>query len=267
MGASLEKLYLILIRIMKYMGSKNKISKDIKEILDLNRTDLNQPYYEPMCGGCNMLDEMKGKRFASDNNKYLIALWQGLQQDLERPKKITRQMYDNAKKDFKNDTNLIYNNFLIGYIGFLSSFNGKFFNGFIGGLFDGRYKNKSFYFKCAIDNINAQFEYLKDVIFILSDYINIDYVKNSVIYFDIPYFDATKYKTGSFDYDKFYAFAEEKSKQGHKVFISEYWMPEDRFTKIWSKQIKSNLSNQTQNKIESLFIPKNQTIKQHKTLF
>jgi len=244
---------------MKYMGSKNKISLSIKEIIDLNRLP-NHPYYEPMCGGCNMIDKMKGERYASDNNKYLIALWIGLQQNLERPKIITEEMYKNAEFDFKNNYNKYYSDFLIGWIGFLASFNGKLFNGYA------KNENRN-YIDESIRNIELQIKYLNDVNFTCYDYSEINYIANSIIYFDIPYFETTNYKINTFNHNDFYDFAESKSEQGHKVFISEYWMPEDRFTKIWSKKINSNLSTQSQKKIESLFIPKNQTILYQKSLF
>jgi len=237
---------------MKYMGSKNNISLNIKEIIDLNRLP-NQAYYEPMCGGCNMIDKMKGQRFASDNNKYLIALWIGLQNNLERPKIITKQIYKNAEIDFKNNSNKYYSDFLIGWIGFMASFNGKLFNGYAQNI------NRN-YIDESIRNIEFQIKLLQDVDFKCCDYSEINYIKNSVIYCDIPYYDTTKYKTNTFDYSRFYDFAEAKSEQGHKVFISEYWMPEDKFRKIWSKQINSNLSTQSQKKIESLFVPKNQNV-------
>ena len=250
---------------MKYMGSKSAISHDIKMIIDINRKNLNQWYVEPFCGGCNMLDKMKGKRIAADNNKYLIALWKGLQANLKRPKHISKEMYDNAKKDFKNGTNEFYNDFQIGWIGFMASFNGKFFNGYSAkrntkdGIRD--------YAKESINNIENQIQNLLDVNFYLSDYDKLEIPKNSVIYCDIPYFDCTKYVGSVFNHNSFYDWAEQKSKEGNKVFISEYWMPEDRFTKIWQKQIKSNLSTKTQNKIESLFIPKNQEVKRQLSFF
>lgn len=246
---------------MKYMGSKNKISLYIKEFIDLNRLP-NQAYYEPMCGGCNMIDKMKGKRFASDNNKYLIALWIGLQQDLSRPYVISEVMFKNAKIDFKNTSNDYYSDFLIGWIGFMASFNGILFSGYVGNTSVDRN-----YTKESIKNIEIQINLLKDVDFKCCDYSKIKYIENSVIYFDIPYFNTTNYKINTFGYNDFYSFAEEKSKQGHKVFISEYWMPEDKFTKIWTKQINSNLSTQSQKKIESLFIPKNQIILKQPNLF
>jgi len=241
------------------MGSKNSISLQIKEIIDLNRIS-NQVYYEPMCGGCNMIDKMKGKRFASDNNKYLIAMWKGLQQCLERPIIISKEMYNNAKCDYVNNNNKYYSDFIIGYVGFMASFNGKFFNGYAT-------NEKRNYIIESINNIENQIKLLKDVYFKCCDYTEVEYIKNSVIYFDIPYINTTNYKINTFNHNEFYSFAEEKSKQGHKVFISEYWMPEDRFIKIWSKQINSNLSTQSQKKNESLFIPKDQKIFIQKQLF
>lgn len=245
------------------MGSKSKISIELKSIFDLNRTSLSQYYVEPFVGGCNMIDKMKGHRIASDNNIYLISLWQGLQQDLNRPNKITKQMYENAKKDFQNGTNEFYSNFLIGLIGFMASFNGKFFNGFV----DDKMNNVRDYQSELKRSIEKQTRYLKDVSFYFSEYQNLIIPNKSIIYCDIPYKNTTKYETGNFNHFDFYDWSELKFKQGHKIFISEYSMPEDRFTKIWTKQVESNLSNKNQNKIECLFIPKNQKIKQYATLF
>ncbi len=247
---------------MKYMGSKKKIFKDIKAIIDLNRTSLKQAYVEPMVGGANMIDKMKGKRIAGDNNKYLIALWQGLQANLERPKVISKQMYDNAKKDFKNGSNDYYNDFLIGWIGFGASFNGKFMASYTGNT-----KTNRDYITESFNNIETQIKHLKDVEFNYTDYKNLVIPNNSIIYCDIPYKNTAKYAINVFNYSGFYDWTELKSKQGHKIFISEYWMPEDRFTKIWSKSIACGVTVGSSKRIESLFIPKNQTIKQNATLF
>jgi len=254
-------------RFMKYMGSKDKISREIKEIIDLNRTSLEQAYIEPMVGGANMIDKMKGKRIAGDNNKYLIALWKGLQADLTRPKEITKQMFINAKQDFKNNTNAFYSDFMIGYIGFLGAYNGIFFTGYAGEVETktGIVRN---YAKESISNIENQLRYLKNVDFYLCDYKQILTPNQSVIYCDIPYFETSKYITSDmFNHSEFYDWAELKHKEGHQIFISEYYMPEDRFKKVWTKKVSSNLSQQTQTKIESLFIPKNQIINQYATLF
>jgi DNA adenine methylase len=67
---------------MKYMGSKARFAKYLLPIILKERTE-EQYYVEPFVGGCNIIDKVKGKRIASDNNKYLIALWKGLQQGRE----------------------------------------------------------------------------------------------------------------------------------------------------------------------------------------
>ena len=249
------------------MGSKNKISNYIHEFISLNK-GINQTYVEPFCGGCNMIDKIKGNRIASDNNKYLIALWQGLQANLNRPYEITKQMYDNAKNDFKNSTNVFYTDFEIAWIGFMASYNGTFFNSGYGGIIKTKTGIIRNYIDEQIRNTENQIKYLKDVSFFYADYKTLEIPENSFIYCDIPYFKTSNYTTSNlFNHLEFYTWAELKNKEGNKVFISEYWMPEDRFTKIWQKQIKSNLSTKTQNKIESLFIPKNQEVKRQLSFF
>ena len=50
---------------------------------------------------------------------------------------------------------------------------------------------------------------------------------------DEPYKD-------SFDHEPFYEWCRQKHKEGHKVFVSEYQMPED-FICVWSKDVNSRL--------------------------
>ena len=57
----------------------------------------------------------------------------------------------------------------------------------------------------------------------------------------------------NFDYEKFYNWCRIKTKQGFKVFISEYEMPPD-FKIIWQKEIKSFMKpSRAETKIERLF--------------
>ena len=67
---------------MKYMGSKARFAKEIIPILLKDRKE-GQWFVDLFCGGCNLLDKVGGKRIGNDKNKYLIALWQGLQTDRE----------------------------------------------------------------------------------------------------------------------------------------------------------------------------------------
>lgn len=68
-------------RILKYVGSKNRISKYIAPILQkcINENNI-KTYYEPFVGGANMIDKIKCKnRIGNDINKELIAMWKELQ--------------------------------------------------------------------------------------------------------------------------------------------------------------------------------------------
>lgn len=116
---------------MKYMGSKNRISKFIAPIIQ-KEIDKNPDklYIEPFCGGCNMIDKLNFKQaIAADLNQYLIALFSNLYR-LENilPDKLSREDYESVKTDYKNYTRT-YKDWYIGAIGFLGSYNGKFFDG------------------------------------------------------------------------------------------------------------------------------------------
>ena len=56
---------------MKYMGSKSRIAKNIIPIIQKYIYDNNiVHYYEPFCGGCNIIDKIKCEsKYANDNQK------------------------------------------------------------------------------------------------------------------------------------------------------------------------------------------------------
>lgn len=78
------------------MGSKAKITKYIVPIIQRKIDESGARYYvEPFAGGCNVIDKIKAEyRIASDSNKYLIALFQHLQDGGELPEHITREEYN-----------------------------------------------------------------------------------------------------------------------------------------------------------------------------
>ena len=63
---------------MRYLGGKSKIRKEIASFLRSIR-EIGQTYFEPFVGGAWVLQEMDGKRIASDGNKALIAMYKALQ--------------------------------------------------------------------------------------------------------------------------------------------------------------------------------------------
>ena len=89
------------------------------------------------------------------------------------------------------------------------------------------------------------------------DYAAVDVSEAGVIYCDIPYYNTRKYSSGSFDYERFYSWAES---QKNPVFVSEYWMPEERFKSIAEIKKTSTYSASSNNMktVEKLFVPMNQ---------
>ena len=84
------------------------------------------------------------------------------------------------------------------------------------------------------------------------DYQDIKIKPDSVIYCDIPYRNTEGYGS-KFDYERFYKWACE---QTQPIFISEYWMPEDRFECVLEIDGQSNMQGGGKKIIEKLFVPK-----------
>ena len=86
-------------------------------------------------------------------------------------------------------------------------------------------------------------------------YDEVEIKPNSVIYCDIPYENTMGYKSGDFDFKKFYDWA---SNQTELIFISSYHISDDRFVEVdgWNKTMLFSLTNATG--IERLFVPKGQ---------
>jgi DNA adenine methylase len=227
---------------MKYMGSKNRIAKDILPIILKDRISEEQYYVEPFCGGCNLIDKVKGNRIASDINPYLIAMYQEISNGWIPKDNYTEQDYNNARQNKKESP------YLSGYFGFALSYGGKWFGGWCRDR-----QGKRDYVKEAYNNMLKQIPNLKGIDFFNVNYDKLDIPNNSIIYCDIPYKDTTKYNT-TFDYDNFYTWCRYMKKQGHQIFVSEYNMPDD-FICVWQKEITSSLTQDTGSKkaIERLF--------------
>lgn len=91
----------------------------------------------------------------------------------------------------------------------------------------------------------------------VADYRDIEILPDSIIYADPPYKGTTGYngsKMCNFDHESFYDWCEA---QEVPVFISEYWMPEDRFKCIaeWERTSTFSATNNALKKLEKLFVP------------
>lgn len=215
------------------MGSKSRIAKYILPIILKDRKD-GQYYVEPFCGGCNTIDKVDGNRIAADKNPYLIRMWQCLIDGWNPPTTITRDYYNDVRRCYKCNSDE-YPPHLIGWVGFMGSYNGKFFDGGYSG--HSVYSHGAYYdyIEHNIRNILRQVPYLKEVSFLNSDYKDIVLPPSSIIYCDPPYKVGTKYSY-SINNDEFFEWCRRKSDEGHKVFISEYSAP-DNFICVWEKRI------------------------------
>jgi DNA adenine methylase len=233
------------------MGSKARIAKDILPIILKDREE-GQWYVEPFVGGCNIIDKVKGKRLASDANKYLIALWKGLQENKERPYKIDKAFYSQLRDQFNGKIDSVYSDFTVGWVGFMGSYNGRFFDG----GYSGHKVGKRDYISEQIRNTEKQIDAIQDIEFVYSNsYKDMNMPKNSIVYCDIPYKNTKQYLTSkNFNHDEFWQWCRDMSKQGHKVFISEYNAPSD-FKCIWEKEITNAMNTiKTYKPTEKLFI-------------
>ena len=241
---------------MKYQGNKNRIVKDILPII-LGYRLPGQWYVEPFCGSCSVLQNVPEPRIASDKNKYLIAMWKSLTEGKEMPRRIERNFYSDVRDCF-NGKNDRYEDDIIGWVGYMGSFNGRFFDGgYSGHNVMGSNGKERDYIGENIANTLKQPPLLKDVVWQSGDYYDIDIPPQSLIYCDPPYRNTKEYQfSRGFDYERFYQWCIDMAKAGHTVIISEYEMPEDRFECIWSKEI-TNAMNPTITKkaVEKLFKP------------
>ncbi|WP_300227263.1 DNA adenine methylase [uncultured Bacteroides sp.] len=230
------------------MGSKRRIWKYISPIILEGRTQ-DQYYVEPFCGGCNSIAQVEGNRIAADINPYLIGMWKGLQGDEIYPVEISRETYMKAQKAYRNKEYTNYSVSEIGWIGYMSSYNGMFYRSYSGIGSDGRD-----YIKASMNNILKQLPLLDGVIFNCCPYDKLEIPENSIIYCDPPY-KGTKGYDIEFDHDMFYDWCFKKNDEGHRIYISEYSMPPE-FKCIWSMDISNSLdrySKHKDNRKECLF--------------
>lgn len=112
---------------MIYMGSKNRIAKEILEIM---LKDIGDNYFiDAFCGGGNLIQHAKCKnKIASDINKYTIAFLNKIKEDTSWIPKTEAEF---SKEDYiymKNNKEE-FPDFMLGHVGYNLSFGGKWFGG------------------------------------------------------------------------------------------------------------------------------------------
>ena len=246
---------------MKYMGSKSRIAKDIVPILQdiINKNNITT-YIEPFVGGANIIDKITcEERHGSDSNKYLVSLLQRVQNKEELLDEVTRELYTDVRSNQNTDK---YDDWVVGNVGFLASFNGRWFDGGYAQTGVEKTKNGSRirnYYEESKNNIQTQAlqENFTNIIFSINDYLFWDNkLSNCLIYCDPPYANVKQYQNSIlFDYEKFWETMRSWSKD-NIVIISEQNAPED-FKCIWEKEVSRSIKATDKTKsTEKLFVYK-----------
>jgi len=208
-------------------------------------------------GGANVIDKIHcDVKIGNDLNQYLIALLKHVQNGGELPSSIDRDEYNKVRSAFNNHDTSDYEDWYVGAVGFLASYNGRWFDGGYAKPGYGKTKNGlryRDYYREAKDNLLNQIPNLKDIQFTCTDYRAIK-VTNSFIYCDPPYANTKQFlNSQKFDYDKFWQTMRIWSKT-NTVYISELEAPND-FECVWQKDVQRTMksTDNTMRAVEKLF--------------
>ncbi len=236
------------------MGSKSKIVNSILPIIHQRIEDYYiKTYIEPFCGSCSVIDKVVcDKKIASDNQKYLIALLKNAEKVKGLPDEISRDHYSEVRDCFNRGLHT-FEDWYIGAIGFLASYNGRFFDGGYSGIVHTKIGTERNYYKEAKENLIEQIPRLQDIEFKNADYQYYTDFEDCLFYLDPPYKGKKQYGSSKgFDYNKFWNWCRNMSDK-NIVLISENEAPDD-FECIWEQEVKRTIDNNKRVKaVERLF--------------
>lgn len=232
------------------MGSKSKIAKYIVPIIQKYIDDGGyQRYYEPFVGGGNIIDKVRAPyRYGSDLNPYLIALLKHVQSGGQMYDTVSKELYDEARSAFNKGDTSGFEDWQIGNIGFIASYNGRWFDGGYAKSNYSKTKNGTKmrdYYREAYNNLMNQVPLLGGIVFECCDYRDID-THGSVVYCDPPYCSTKQYAySKSFDYDEFWNKMRKWSRD-NVVLVSEQSAPDD-WEAIWEMPIIRTIDAKNKN--------------------
>lgn len=190
-----------------------------------------------------MLDKVNHpRRLGSDIHEYLIALLKAVQLGWAPPGEISREEYYSIKAHPD-----LYPDHLVGFVGFLCSFGGKWFGGYAQNKKGDNYADR------GRRMLLKQKGYILGTVFKNTTYDKLEIPPNSVVYCDPPYEGTTGYRD-KFDHSKFWQWCRGKAEEGLDIYISEYSAPED-FTCLLEVDHRTTLSKSSNSatRTEKLF--------------
>lgn len=217
------------------MGSKSRIKKYVVPYLqELINTHEIDTYIEPFVGGANVIDDIQCQnKIGGDLHSKLIALLEHVQNGGELPVEVPRELYNDVRANKDTDK---YEDWFIGAVGFLASYNGRYFDGgYAKTTVEKNGRIRDYYDECK-RNLQKQAPKLKDVSFINCDYKSFSDTKGALIYCDIPYKGTKQFSVGKdFDHDEFWQWVRDMSEH-NIVVVSELQAPDD-FECVWEQPV------------------------------
>ena len=237
---------------MVYQGSKARIVKDLMPLLTRHLTK-DRWFVDLFCGGCNVVSGLSNHplRMANDKNPYLIALFRHVCGGYSLPAVVTREQYEEVRTHMED-----FQPWYVGYVGFVCSARGKFFN-----CYAGRRETQGKHGEVIVRDFNKemtknllrQVPRLQGVEFRCSSYDKLEIPPCSVVYCDPPYKGTSRYRD-VIDTAAFWDWCRQATASGHDVLISEYEAPSD-FVPVWRKNLASSLfTGGRVNSTEFLFV-------------
>jgi DNA adenine methylase len=226
---------------MRYLGAKNRIAKEIVEVMSAEREE-GMTWVEPFMGSGKVISLVNGRRIGADVNHEMIALFKAIRGGWKPPADVSREFYYEVKNNQEN-----YSEHFKAFINIGCSFGGKRWGGF---ATDNASRN---YAQQAHNTLMRLKPLIQDIGLHSCDYKDLAIPKQSFIYCDPPYRNTTGYGF-KFNHDEVDDWCRDRVKEGHYVFVSEYSMPDD-FELAWSKEVKVTLDFKDNNmtKTEKLF--------------
>jgi len=240
---------------MRYVGSKRRIARGIRDVIISLRGD-RDVYWEPFAGGCNSFSVIAPefrKAYASDAHEDLMLMWQAALSGWVPPVSVTPGEYESLRTSEPSA--------LRGFVGFGGSFGGKWFGGYAKGgkNADGTPRNyPAESSRAVIASIAEMTRTGTEIVFRHARYHEGHGTPRMVIYCDPPYASTLGYKgTDDFDHAAFWLWAEDQTRTGALVVVSEYSAPDGwQCVAEFDHRVSVASSERRKQTVERIFIHK-----------
>ena len=228
-----------------YLGGKFRAAKHILPIILAGRKP-GQWFVEPFLGGCNVLPNVENPRLASDIQSDLVQLYRQIADGWIPPAVVTEEFYKQVKSSPQ-----WFPACVVAFVSVACSFGGDRRGGYArnrkgddtSGLAGGSSR--------SLLKIAPK---IQGVRWASESYHRLSIPDQSIIYRDPPYTGTTGYGS-AFDHAAFWQWAELKTKEGHRVFVSEYKAPAG-WDCVWQKEVTNSVRKKegSTKPVEKLFV-------------